>query len=259
MELNLSGKKALVTASGRGIGRAMVRTLAAEGAHVAFVARSQDDIDALSRELSGVASPHLGIALDLLPEGAPRDLVTRIRESGFGDVEIVVHNLGGTLDISDPLCSVNDWRKVWRLNLEVAIELNLHFLPTMQRRGWGRIVHVSSISSMENHGPISYCATKAALNAYTRGLGRAMAPSGVIVSAILPGAIWTEDGYWDRASKERPEHLSQYLRERMAIGRLGRPEEIAGVVALLCSDHASFCVGSLVPVDGGQGRSYFGY
>mgnify|MGYP000620818278 CR=1 FL=1 len=104
-----------------------------------------------------------------------------------------------------------------------------------------------------------YGATKAALNAYTRGLGRAMASSGVIVSGILPGAVWTESGYWDKAERERPEHFSNYLRERMAIGRLGKPEEIAGLVAMLCSEHASFCVGSLLPVDGGQGRSYFGY
>jgi 3-oxoacyl-[acyl-carrier protein] reductase len=128
----------------------------------------------------------------------------------------------------------------------------------MQQKGWGRIVHVSSISSMENHGPIPYCAAKAALNAYTRSLGRAMAKSGVVVSAILPGAVRTESGYWEKAERERPAHVDAYLRERMAIGRLGRPEEIAGLAAFLCSDHASFCVGSIFPADGGQGRSYFG-
>jgi len=258
MNLNLSGKKALVTASGRGLGRAIVHALADEGAHVAFVARTANDIDSLSKELATGAKPNYGISMDLVPDGAPRELASRLADAGFEEIDIVVHNLGGTLDITDPMCPVSDWRKVWRFNLEVAVELNLIYLPIMRRKGWGRIVHISSISSMENHGPIPYCAAKAALNAYTRSLGRAMAPHGVVVSAILPGAVWTEDGYWDRASRNRPEHVEKYLRERMAIGRLGRPEEIAGLAALLCSDQASFCIGTLVPADGGQGRSYFG-
>ncbi len=119
-------------------------------------------------------------------------------------------------------------------------------------------MHVSSISAMENHGPVTYCAVKAALTAYTRSFGGVVAPDGVVVSAILPGAVFTEGGYWDQASRERPDHVRNFLAERQRIGRFGRPEEIGDCVAYLCSELASFGTGSIVPVDGGQGRGYFG-
>jgi 3-oxoacyl-[acyl-carrier protein] reductase len=196
--------------------------------------------------------------IDLEAEGAPQRLIDALASGGFGEPDAIVHNLGGTLEVNDPFCPVADWRRVWRFNLEIAIELNRHYVPKMMQRKWGRVVHISSISSMENHGPIPYCSVKAALNAYTRSLGRYVAPHGVVISAVLPGAVWTEGGYWDDAMRERPEHVEKYLKDRMAIGRLGQPAEISGLVALLCSDHASFCVGSLFPVDGGQGRGYFG-
>ena len=97
---------------------------------------------------------------------------------------------------------------------------------------------------------------KAALNAYTRSFGRYVSPDGVNVVAVLPGAVFTEGGYWDNTARERPEHVEKYLKERMAIRRFGKPDEIGQVVAFLCSEHASFMVGSAVLVDGGQGRVF---
>jgi 3-oxoacyl-[acyl-carrier protein] reductase len=97
---------------------------------------------------------------------------------------------------------------------------------------------------------------KAALNAYTRSFGRFVSADGINVSAVMPGAVFTEGGYWDTASRERPEHVEKYLSERMAIRRFGKPDEIGAIVAFLCSEHASFVVGSAVLVDGGQGRVF---
>jgi 3-oxoacyl-[acyl-carrier protein] reductase len=185
-------------------------------------------------------------------------LVQRLKALGFGPIDILVHNLGGTLDIRDPFCPLGDWRRVWRLNLEVAIELNRLLAPPMREQRWGRIVHVSSIAALENQGPVTYCAVKAALTAYARSLGRILAPEGVIVTAVLPGPIMTERGYWDVASKQRPEFVEKYLADRVAIHRFGEPDEIGNAVAFLCSERASFFVGSVVPVDGGQGRTFFG-
>jgi NAD(P)-dependent dehydrogenase (short-subunit alcohol dehydrogenase family) len=257
MDLKIDGKLALVTAAGRGLGRSIAINLAREGARVAVVARTQSDIDTLVEDMGGTAAGHFGISLDLVEEGAPNRLLDTV-ETEMGPIDIAVHNLGGTLDIRDPYCSIEDWRSIWRMNVEVALELNLRLLPAMQSRKWGRVVHISSIAATENQGPVPYCSVKAALTAYTRSMGRIVSPDGVIMTAVLPGAIYTEGGYWDWASRERPDHVKTYLADRMAIHRFGKPDEIGAMVAFLCSEHASFAVGSVVPVDGGQGRGFFG-
>jgi NAD(P)-dependent dehydrogenase (short-subunit alcohol dehydrogenase family) len=256
MDFGISGRRALVTGAGRGLGKAIAQSLAKEGVNVVCVSRTSSDIIELIESIGGVQQGHLGIAMDLMPEGAPAELLTKLKD--FGPLDIVVHNAGGTLDISDPFCSIQDWRKVYRFNFELAVELNSMILPEMQKRKWGRVCHISSISAMENHGPVPYCAMKAALTAYTRSMGGVVAPDGVVITAVLPGAVYTEGGFWDKSSRERPEHVHKYLTERQRIGRFGRPEEIGDFVAYLCSERASFNTGSIVPVDGGQGRGYFG-
>lgn len=257
MDLGIKGRRALVTGGGRGLGRSIAEILATEGAAVAVVSRTAKDIESLVEDMGGTAAGHLGIAMDLNPEGGPRTLLDQL-DRDFGSVDIVVHNMGGTLDITDPYCSIDDWRRLWRHNLEVALELNLELLPAMSKEGWGRVVHISSISAMENHGPVPYGTLKAALTAYTRSMGRVVAPDGIVMSTVLPGAVFTAGGYWDSASVNNPDHVKRYLDDRMAIRRFGRVEEIGNVVTFLCSELASFAVGSVVPVDGGQGRGYFG-
>lgn len=257
MNLGIKNRLALVTGGGRGIGAAITKCLAKEGVRVAVVSRTVSDIKRIVDQIGGKKGGHLGISLDLTKRNGPTELV-RILNKDFGMPSMVIHNLGGTLDIKDPFCSVRDWRRVYRFNFEVAVELNTLLVPNMQKEKWGRVVHISSISSMENHGPITYCAMKAALTAYTRSFGGVVASDGVVVSAVLPGSIYTQKGYWDRTSKENPEHVRKFLTERQRIGRFGKPEEIGNFVAFLCSDLASFNTGSIIPVDGGQGRGYFG-
>lgn len=257
MDFGIAGKKALVTGAGRGIGESIAINLAKEGVKTAIVSRTESDLKELLKKMGGQEKGHYMIACDLTKEDAPKKVIMELKEN-FGAPDILVNNLGGTLDITDPFCSLDDWKRVYRMNLEVAIELNNLVIPSMEDKKWGRIVNISSISALENHGPITYCPMKAALTAYARSLGRVLAPDGIIVTAVLPGAVFTEKGYWDIASKERPEHVKKYLAERMAIHRFGTPDEIGTLVTFLCSEQASFCVGSIVPVDGGQGRSFFG-
>lgn len=252
MNLGIEGRRALVTGGGRGLGRSIARCLAEEGVRVAVVARTKRDVDEFVAE---AGAGHAGLVYDLAAPRAPAAMAAELRE-GFGAPDILVHNLGGSLDLADPLCGIEDWRRVYRFNLEVAVELNALLVPALQARKWGRIVMISSIAGLENQGTVPYCSFKAALNAYTRSLGRFLAPDGISVTAVLPGAVFTEGGYWDEASRKRPEHVAKYLSERMAIRRFGRPDEIGKAVAFLCSEHASFFVGSAVLIDGGQGRAF---
>jgi 3-oxoacyl-[acyl-carrier protein] reductase len=224
---------------------------------VAVVSRTAADIEKLLSEMGGTSAGHFGHAMDLTMKSAPAELMRLLKDASLDPIDIVVHNLGGTLDIMDPLCSLEDWQKVWRMNIEVAIELNLLLVPPMQKRKWGRVVHIASTASLENNGPITYCTAKAALAAYSRSFGRVLAPDGIVMTAVLPGAIATEGGYWERVMKERPEHAAKYIAERCPLGRFGVSEDIGGIVAFLCSEQAGFFQGSVVQVDGGQIRGFF--
>ena len=256
MNLGIKNKRALVTGASRGLGESIAINLAKEHVKVAVIARTESDLKRLVAKMGGKKMGHFYYACDLTKKGVPDKAVREIKKK-FGNPDILVNNLGGTLLVNDPSCSIADWRKVWRINVEVAVELNNLLIPNMLKNKWGRIVHVSSISALEGQGPITYSAVKAALTAYSRSMGRFLAPDGIIMTSVLPGAVYTKGGYWDIASKEKAEHVRKYLDERMAIKRFGRPDEIGAVVAFLCSELASFCVGSTVVVDGGQGKHLF--
>ena len=255
MDLRLEGKKALITGGSRGIGKATAEALSKEKVKVAIVARDKNELDKTVEEVGGKRDGHIGFSIDLMDQNGPRSLIEEL-QSDFGEPEIVVHNLGGSLAIRDPLCSINEWRKVWRLNMEIPIEINNLLVPAMEKINWGRLIHISSVSGLENLGPVPYCSAKAALTAYSRSLGRVLASKGIVVSAVLPGAVYAKDGPWGIRMKEEPEEVAKYLREEIPMNRFSKPEEISSLVAFLCSPLASQCASSVIPVDGGLGRSF---
>lgn len=256
MNLGINGKLALVTGAGRGLGEGICHSLAGEGARILATSRTAADLEQLVQKLGGESAGHWALPLDIAAADGPAKLIAYAQTQGL-QPDIIVNNVGGNLGHTDPLGSVDEWQQVMRLNVEVALEINRAFIPQMQARKWGRICHVSSISALENQGPPAYCAAKAALNAYVRSLGRYVSADNVILTSVMPGAVFTKDGYWDHASRERPAHVEKYLNERMAIRRFGRVEEISELVAFLCSDRSSFCVGSALLADGGQGRVFY--
>lgn len=257
MELGLKGKKVFITGAGRGIGRAIALDFAREGAQVAVASRTKSDLERLVKEMGGEKKGHCYVVCDLTKNGSPRKVVQNLWKN-FGRIEILINNVGDALGVVDPFCSLSDWHRVFRINFEVAIELTNLLVTDMLNRKWGRIVNIGSTASLENNGPVTYCAAKAALMAYSRSLGRILAPKGIVLSVVLPGAVMTAGGYWNQAVKKRPKHAEKYIHERLPLLRFGRPEEISGMVVFLSSALASFCHGAVVPVDGGQSRHYFG-
>ena len=110
---------------------------------------------------------------------------------------------------------------------------------------------------MEQQGSPQYCSAKASVNAYVRSVGRYVAKHGIIITSVMPGAIFTEGGYWDMKKSKNFKKYKKYIKERMAIGRIGKVEEISNFVIFLCSEKSSFAVGSSFLVDGGQGRGFY--
>ncbi|MCX6733042.1 MAG: SDR family NAD(P)-dependent oxidoreductase [Candidatus Roizmanbacteria bacterium] len=258
MKLGIEGKLALVTGGATGIGKAIALELAREGVRVVVTSRSSERIDAAVTELNHVGSGHGGIVSSITDLGAPTQVVTEVHQQ-YGSIDIVVNNVGDTLGILDPLCTLDDWARLFRLIMGVAIEINNAVIPSMRERRWGRIVNITAGAGMENSGPVPYSSLKAAFTAYSRSLGRVLAleNTGIVMSAVLPGVVLTEEGHWSEVLKTRPEHAEKYLQDRTVLRRFGKPEEISPMVALLCSELASFCIGSIVPVEGGQARHFF--
>ncbi len=251
MDLAIKNRVALVTGASRGIGAAVCSNLLREGAIVIGIGRSSSDLD----EIRKINSNFHPIELDLTGVDSIQELASIMRSMSFSP-DIIVNNLGGNLGITNPMCSYQEFMEVMRFNFGIAMDLNNLFIPSMIKREWGRICHVSSISALENQGPPAYGAAKAAINAYVRSLSRYLAEKNVVINGVMPGAIFTEGGYWDDVSRNRPDHLTKYLEERMAIKRLGELSEISELITFLVSEHASFMVGSNVLADGGQGRVF---
>lgn len=253
MDLGIKNKVALVTGGASGIGRAIVTELAENGCKVFFTSRNTNSSFEDSKNYD--FQPKL-LAIDVSSNAGPEMLFKELSELGV-TIDILVNNIGDTLGILDPFCSLEDWRKIYRLNLECHVEMNNLALPVMMNNKWGRIVNISANASLENSGPVPYCAIKAAYTAYTRSMARVLAKTGVVMSAVLPGVVITEQGHWQNVLKNNPEHAERYLKERTPIERFGTAEEISPFVALLCSEKASFAVGSIHAIDGGQARHYY--
>ncbi len=248
MNLGIENRLALVTGASKGIGRAIAMELAREGATVVLVARTKDTLEATARELPD-ASRHHAIALDLTADDATEALAQQVRR--IGPLDIIVHNLGGSHGVFKTFATAADWAKVWQFNVGIGHELNRRFVPDMIERRWGRIVHLSTLSTVTHNGYAPYVSAKCALDGYVRSVNREVSKHNVIVSAVAPGAIYSEGRHFAKLEKENPAALEGYFDEHLPIRRLGRGEDIGPVVALLCSQQAAFMAGSVVRIDGG--------
>lgn len=250
MDLGIANRLALVTGASQGIGRAIAIALAREGARVILVARSQDKLARVKGELGGEDGQHCAIAMDLMDGGGVARLVDAI-SGGIGEPEIMVHNLGGSIGVFETFAPAEAWKKSWQFNVGIGHELNRAFIPSMIERRWGRIVHLSTLSTRTHNGYAAYVSAKCALDGYVKTVNREVSKHNVVVSAVAPGAIFAEGRHFARLQKEDPAALEEYFRNHLPIRRLGKAEDIGPVVAFLCSEYASFMAGSIVAVDGG--------
>jgi len=141
------------------------------------------------------------------------------------------------------------------LNLFAAVRTTRLVIPLMRKRGWGRVINITSIYGREAGGAMTYNAVKASMNSWSKSLAKQLAKDGILVNVVAPGSVLFPGGSWERRQKENPVFIENFVRNDMPLGRFGRPEEISAMVTFLASERASLMAGACVNVDGCQSRS----
>jgi len=257
MEISLKGQTALVTGGATGLGKVTALKLAEAGANVVMTSRFEKNFEWITNVRPDLKARLFPRCNDVTLDHELRSLSDNIK-ANFGDLDVLINNVGHTLGVTDPYTDLSGWKQVIDLNLLSHIGVTNTFIDGMKRKGYGRIVNITSIAGLEVSGPAPFNVSKAALTAYTRSVGRLLAieSPGIVMSAVAPGIVVTEGGHWQKVLENNPEHAEKYLKERSALGRFGTEEEVTDIVVFLASAKASFFHGSIIQVDGGQSRHY---
>ena len=249
MDFGIAGKVALVTAATRGIGLGIAQALANEGARVSVVARTAADVQRVAESIKG-----FGVAADVRTEDGCRKSVEETVRN-LGPVDILINNFGARAGTSWRDTGPEELEAAFAGNVVVSARMTQLVLPGMVERGWGRVVVITSVYGRESGGAPAYNAAKAAEISLVKSLAREVAASGVTVNGVAPGSILWEGGGWHRRQQADPEGIAEFIRHEMPLGRFGTVDEVAGVVAFVCSKQASLLSGASIAVDGAQGRS----
>lgn len=265
MDLELKGKRALVTGSSSGIGAAIAVELAAEGCDVAVHGRDRARAEATARAVKAKGVKAVITCGDLSCDVDARTIAGDAVE-GLGQVDILVNNVGAVLRMDNPDwmdVKPEEWLASCSLNLVASVRLVQLLVPAMRERGWGRVVNISSIAGSQPSGKlIDYSAPKAALDNFTVNLSKLISPDGVTVNSVIPGTILTPAvERWLVTLRNQlrwPDDLAHNERvytkdfSPQPVPRLGRPREIAAAVAYFASPLAGYTTGAFIRVDGGN-------
>jgi 3-oxoacyl-[acyl-carrier protein] reductase len=243
---SISGRVAIVTGAGSGMGRATAALLLAEGASVVAVDRDGDGLQGLANSFPSGAALHTVVA-DLVTAAAPINIVDAAHQA-FGPVDILINAAGVSfpVELSDEGFA-DAWRLTFAVNVDAPVNLIAACLQDLQRNGDGRVVNIASTEGLGATAPMApYTASKHAVVGLTKSLSVELGPSGVTVNCICPGPINT-----GMTADIKDEHKAIYARRRTSLRRYGEPEEVAHMILSLVLPAASFTTGAILTVDGG--------
>jgi NAD(P)-dependent dehydrogenase (short-subunit alcohol dehydrogenase family) len=243
--MRFEGRVVLVTGAGNGIGQATAGRFAREGATVVV-----NDVDVevarpVVTELQKIGARAMAVAADVTKRSDVEAMVHRVVEE-FGRLDVLVNNAGINRDAMSHKMTEEQWDQVLTVNLKGTFLCAQAALLRMRDRGWGRIINTSSIGSLGNIGQANYAASKAGVIGLTRTLALEAARYGVTVNCVAPGPVMT------RMLAGVPEAIREKIVAKVPLGRIAKPEEIAGVHAFLASEDAAFITGQVLFVDGGM-------
>lgn len=249
--MTLSGKVALVTGAGKGVGAATALKLAQQGLAVAVNDLREGDAAETVRRIQAAGGKAIVAVADVTDADAVARMVGQVAQT-LGGVDILVNNAGGggpTRTFEET--SVEVWDQTMALNLRSVFLCTKAVLPYMKRRGWGRVVNVASVAGRGRSltGGPQYSASKAGVIGFTRHVSAELAPFGITVNAVAPSMVATE-----RIKKkfgEMPEDARERVIANIPVGRWSEPEEVAAAIVFLCSDESGYICGAVLDVNGG--------
>jgi 3-oxoacyl-[acyl-carrier protein] reductase len=245
MDLDLTGKKVLITGATKGIGRAIAETFVAEGAHIAICARNAELVQKTVNELKEKGATVYGASVDVSDTAALKSWIDESAAT-LGGIDVYVSNVSalGTTN------NAETWQKSWEVDMRGTVAGIDAALVHIEESKAGAIVIVNTTGSVQVFGPPTpYPAVKAAMLAHMKYMSAFLAPKNIRINAVSPGSIYFEGGVWDRRRQNEPERYERMLKLN-PMGRFGKPEEVASAVVFLASPRSAYTSGTNLVVDG---------
>ena len=257
MDLRLNKKKALISGGTHGIGLAIATKLAQEGCSVAVFSRTKDRVNSARKFFDKLGVGNICVTSDVLDKNSYKHIKSTI-EDNWGGVDILINNVGGggrwgNKDIIDTDESV--WKDVYENNLMSTLRYTKMFLPYMLKKKWGRVVTITSIYGKQAGGKPWFNIAKTAQTVFMKNLAitKEYASKGITFNSVAPGPIYIPNTGWEEMKTNTPDEFEKF-ESSLPLGRLGTPEEVAHLVAFLCSEEASLINGASIPIDGGESK-----
>jgi len=256
MNLNLGGRRALISGGTHGIGEAIALGLARQGCSICVFGRTQERVDKMKERLDKLHVENICMTADVLDFDS-YEMVENAIKSRWGGIDIVINNIGGGGRWGKPDMLETEeavWKEVYDKNLTSAMKYTKMFLPHMLKNKWGRVITITSIYGKQAGGRPWFNVAKAAQTTLMKNLAmnKTYASSNITFNSVAPGCIWIPNTGWEQEREKDPKKFKDFIKNRFPRGSMGTPEEVANLVVFLSSPAASLINGASISADGGE-------